>query len=203
MSQEHVHISKGVTKLGSIPSVSLPPCQTCRPDAPCVRKCYARKGRFAFSRNKALLEKNFALWSTDPERYEQEVFCAAYPARFFRWHSSGDIPCAAYLEMMVRVAQRAPDTKFLVFTKKFELVNAYLDSCGAFPANLCVVLSAWGAWLPENPHGLPVAYIRFRKDPQPVPEHAFACRGFCGECVLSGHDCWSLQRGEAVVFDEH
>ena len=55
----HVHISYGVSKLGAeIPSVSLPVGCTCRPDAPCLRKCYGRRGRFSFSRTKALIQNN-------------------------------------------------------------------------------------------------------------------------------------------------
>ena len=54
-----LHVSHSVSKLGaSIPSVSLPAVVTCRPDAPCFKTCYARKGRFRFSRNMELLRNN-------------------------------------------------------------------------------------------------------------------------------------------------
>lgn len=199
-----IHISHGVSKLGpSIPSVNLPPVVTCRPDAPCFAKCYARKGRFCFQKNKAHLQDNLTLWLSDPEEYERGIVCSAYFSRYFRWHSSGDIPDAAYLEMMVRVAHKLPDTSFLCFTKKYELVNEHFDAHGNLPKNLIIVFSAWGSLLPSNPHNLPIAFVRFRKGYSAIPNHARACQSYCGNCVATGASCWDLQPGEAVVFNEH
>ena len=204
MDFQHVHISYAVSKLGAdIPSVSLPVGCTCRPDAPCFKKCYARRGRFCFQRNRAYLQNNLELWCCEPDQYEYEIGIAAFFHKYFRWHSSGDIPDAAYLEMMVRVALDRPSTRFLVFTKKYELVNAHIDAHGALPENLTVVFSAWGSFLPDNPHNLPVAYIRFKNEPAAIPETARACTSYCGDCVSSGLSCWDLQHGQSVVFDEH
>lgn len=211
MTLEHVHISRGNTKLGAdIPSVNLPAGCTCREDAPCFKKCYARKGRFSFPHNRELVEMNLRVWQEEPIQYQRDVMIAAFKSKFFRWHSSGDIPDAEYLQMMVDVARRLPDTKFLCFTKKYELVNAYIEGAGDLPANLSIVFSAWGNWQPENPFGLPVAYIRFRKDQADIPQHAFQCPKYCGDCVMTGCSCWDLKRGfhdddgvDCVVFDEH
>ena len=206
MTDEHVHISRGITKLGAaIPSVNLPPGETCRPDAPCFRLCYARKGRFSFSHTRDLLQQNLDLWLNDPERYEREVECGAYTSRFFRFHSSGDIPDGPYLDMMIRVADKCPDTSFLCFTKKYELVNSFINLRGiqAMPPNLRIVFSAWGSFLPDNPYNLPVAYIKLRKEPAAIPEDARMCSGYCGECVATGRSCWTLNPGESVYFNQH
>ena len=206
MTQEHVHISNGISKLGSaIPSVNLPPIITCDPKAGCAKKCYARKGRFAFSHVKSLLQNNLEIWMTNPERFERDVQSAAYTSRFFRFHSSGDIPDANYLAMMVRVAEWCPQTSFLCFTKKYKIVNDYLEANGedSIPENLNIVFSAWGDFLPDNPHNLPVAYIRFKKEDTYIPDDAIECSGYCGECVQTGHSCWHLNRGQSVVFNEH
>lgn len=205
MVKDHVHISRGVTKLGvDIPSISLPPVCTCRPDAPCVAKCYARKGRWCFSHNKSLLQKNPDIWNEDPVMFQKDILIAAFHARFFRWHSSGDIPDAKYLEMMVAVAEQLPDTKFLCFTKKYELVNNYLSIHNSFPENLRMVFSAWGSFLPENPFSLPMAYVRFKNGDQgSIPANALQCRKYCGDCVMSGCSCWNLKNGESVCFNEH
>ena len=205
MVTEHVHISKGVTKLGAdIPSVSLPPVCTCRPDAPCVAKCYARKGRWCFSHNKSLLQKNIDIWNEDPAMFQRDIIISAFHSRFFRWHSSGDIPDMKYLEMMVDTAKRLPDTKFLCFTKKFEMVNEYLNIHKSFPENLRMVFSAWGSFIPENPHNLPMAYVQFKNgETDGIPTDAFQCKGYCGECTLNGSSCWTLNDGASVVFDEH
>lgn len=200
----HVHISTGISKLGpTIPSVSLPAVVTCRPDAPCKDKCYARRGRFVYPKVRACLQRNLTLWQKAPEQYAHDILIAAYPCRFFRWHSSGDIPDAAYLDMMARVAAELPDTCFLAFTKQHEVVNAYLREGKPLPPNLSIVLSAWGDWIPENPFNLPIAYIRFRHTENPVPTDAMPCSRYCGECVLGDSHCWNLQPGQSVFFDEH
>lgn len=204
MVTDHVHISKGVTKLGTdIPSVSLPPVLSCRPDAPCFKKCYARRGRFAFPHNKSLLQMNLDIWNEDPVQFERDVIIAAFHSRFFRWHSAGDIPDAKYLNMMVSVAEKLPDTKFLCFSKKYEIINDYLDTYSAFPKNLSIVLSAWGDFRPDNPHNLPMAYVRFKCGQTDIPPSAFQCSKYCGDCVMSGCSCWDLQIGQSVCFNEH
>lgn len=204
MNPEHVHISYHVSKLGvDIPSVNLPAGCTCRTDAPCFQKCYARRGRFCFQRNSAHLQNNLEMWSVNPQQYEYEVGIAAFFHGYFRWHSAGDIPDFEYLNMMVRVARDKQSTKFLAFTKKYELINEWLDANGAFPENLTIVLSAWGDFIPDNPHNLPMAYIRFRKGDNSTPAHARECPSYCGNCVATGMSCWDLKSGDAVVFNEH
>ena len=130
---------------------------------------------------------------------------ASYPSRFFRYHSSGDIPDEAYLDMMVRVAGVCRKTSFLCFTKKYELVDEWIRSHGDLPENLSMVYSAWGDFVPENPFHLPTAYIRFRKEETLIPENAMQCSGYCGACVTSGKSCWDLRRGtgDCVVFNQH
>lgn len=207
MLTDHVYVSRNNSKLGAaIPSINLPPAVTCRPDAPCAGKCYAQKGRFRFANVKTKSEQNLQVWQQSPEFYAASIRIAAFHSRFFRWHSSGDIPDLRYLAMMVQIAQQLPDTKFLCFTKKYELVNHYLSLPGAsLPSNLTIVFSAWGDFLPENPHRLPVAYIRFRDQPDDprIPQDAYPCPNFCGECVTTGGSCWDLKPGQSVCFNEH
>lgn len=210
MASGHVHISRGNTKLGeNIPSVNLPVGCTCRVDAPCYKKCYARRGRFAFSRNKSLLESNLKIWRENPVLFERDILIAAFTSKFFRWHSSGDIPDENYFEMMIRVANKLPETKFLCFTKKYELVNGFLDNGGILPDNLVVVFSVWDS-MPDNHHYLPGAFVRFKHGESIVPDVAKKCPNFCGDCVMTGCSCWDLKRGiqetrfvDCVFFDEH
>ena len=206
LTRDHIHVSQGISKLGpAIPSINLPPGITCDPRAGCYKKCYARKGRFAFSHTKSLLKKNLEIWQEHPEDYEQDALVASFYARFFRFHSSGDIPDMDYLAMMTRVADNRPNTQFLCFTKKFELVNGMVDrnDISVIPENLHIVFSAWGSFIPDNPYNFPMAWIRFRKESTYIPEDAFECAGYCGECVQTGHSCWDLKPGENVVFNEH
>lgn len=201
---DHVKVSRHNTKLGEgIPSVNLKPECTCRKDVPCYKKCYARKGRFIFGSNKEILQSNYDTWVADPERFEREIIKTAFFSKFFRWHSAGEIPDVKYLDMMVRIARKIPDTRFLCFTKKYDLIDTYIDENGELPQNLTIILSAWGYFLPENPHNLPVAYIRFKQGSCPIPEDALECPKYCGDCTLTKHSCWDLKHGQSVVFNEH
>lgn len=200
----HVHISNSISKLGAtIPSVNLPPIETCDLQAGCHQKCYAMRGRFRFKNVKDVVRRNLDIWKNDPDGFERDVEIAAFPARFFRYHSSGDIPDGAYLRMMVRVAERCPGTSFLCFTKKFRIVNEFIDSGGVIPANLHIVYSAWGDFIPENPHNFPVAYVKFKDRESYIPKDAMPCQGYCGDCVQTERSCWDLKPGQSVCFDEH
>jgi hypothetical protein len=199
-----VNISIANSKLGArIPSVNLPPVLSCNPNAPCAPECYACKARFLLPNVKNTLAENWALWNENPAAYEAGVQMAAEKAEFFRWHSAGDIPSPAYLQMMVRIAESTPRCTFLAFTKQYGIVNSYLTE-HALPENLRIVFSAWDGWPLDNPNNLPVAYVRLKKgNVDAIPENAQKCPKYCGDCVHSGKSCWHLQKGEAVVFDEH
>lgn len=197
-------VSRSNQKLGaSIPSINLKPSRTCRPDAPCSRLCYGKHGRFVFPNVDATLENNTDLWQNDPYSFEIQAVAAAITSRFFRWHSAGDIPDEQYLGMMCRVAHLCPDTRFLCFTKKYELVNDFISQRGKLPANLNVVLSAWGNWVPDNPHNLPLAYVKLKNVDCDIPADAMECSGFCGNCVAGKQNCWTLGAGEKVFFHQH
>lgn len=205
-----VHISHGNSKLGvDIPSVNLPVGASCREDAPCYKRCYARRGRFSFPHNKSLLDTNLQIWNDSPVNFERSILVAAFASKFFRWHATGDIPSKEYLEMMVRVANALPDTRFLCFTKKYELINSFIDNGGALPKNLIIVFSAWGDWVPDNPHHLPMAYIHFKHAGELEIPNAHKCPNYCGDCVMSGCSCWDMNRGvhdgfvDCVIFNEH
>lgn len=202
-----VKISHTNSKLGgSIPSVNLPAGLTCRAEAPCQKGCYAKKGNFTYKNVKLSLQNNFEAFKKDPQAYFDDVISQLnnddVTYKFFRWHSSGDIVNLEYLKGIVRVAEACPQTKFLCFTKKFSLVNMYLEFNPNIPDNLHIVFSAWDKdFNVPNPHNLPVTYVNFKdttRNPE-IPEFAIPCIGKCYECKA----CWSLQKGQSVVFNQH
>ena len=170
-----ISISKGNSKLGAISSVSLPPVKTCRV-CDCFLKCYAKKYLRIRPNVKRAYENNLNILETDPETYWREVEASIMMSRFFRFHVSGDIPDFDYLGHMVEIAKRNPHCEILCFTKKYELVNEFMDLCGEFPLNLHMILSGWV--------NLP-------------------CSGNCTLCATTDGGCWALKNGEQVVFDEH
>lgn len=197
-----VSISAGNVKMGAIPSVSLPPVITCPSGCPCAKKCYAAKlcrlrpsVREAYARNLEILTR-------DPDAYWLQVRAAASMARFFRFHVSGDIPSYEYFVDMMRTAAQLPGTQFLVFTKRYDIVNACLSMGGEIPDNLHVIFSEWGdGWNVPNPHNLPTAAVIFKGE---EPRDGWkACGGNCAECACRGVGCWELKPGETIAFYEH
>lgn len=201
MTNQTVSISKGNSKMGAIPSVSLPACTTCNPSAPCFKKCYAL--RMARRRKSVAdaYERNLSILNSDTGAYWLQVKAAAITTRFFRYHVSGDIPNIDYLLNMVKTAHELPHTTFLAFTKQYTIVNDYLNAGGEIPANLIIIFSNWGAWKCENPHNLPVCEIVLKGN-EPAPDWKI-CGGNCTECACRGIGCWELKNGETIAIYEH
>ena len=201
MKNNQVSISNGNAKLGAIPSVSLPACVTCNPDAPCFKKCYAVRMARRYKTVTAAYNRNLEILNNDPSAYWVQVKAAASMTRFFRFHVSGDIPNGEYFNYMVQAAAELPNTTFLAFTKQYQIVNAYLNNGGTIPANLIIIFSNWGAWKCENPHRLPECEI-ILKGSTPAPDWK-VCGGNCTECACRGVGCWELKKGDTIAIYEH
>lgn len=196
-----VSISKGNSKLGAIPSVSLPSCITCNPSAPCFKKCYAAKIERLRKTVKDAYSRNLDILQEDPALYWLQVKAAASMSRFFRFHVSGDIPNPQYFADMVKTAEELPHTNFLAFTKQYNIVNEYINNGGEIPANLKIIFSNWGEWKCNNPHGLPVCEVIFKGE-EPA-DNWKVCGGNCTECACRGVGCWELKHGETIAIYEH
>lgn len=202
MDQQHISLSRGNIKMGTVPSISLPAQTTC-PRCPCWDKCYAKKlERFRPSVRKAY-QRNLDILNTDPDQYWREVEAAVMCSRFFRFHVSGDIPDKQYLIRMIQVARRNQHCSILCFTKRYEMVNEAIDEGFVLPGNLHMVFSAWRGFPIANPHNLPEAHVRYKDGTTTADEHAKECGGNCAKCFLTDCGCWTLRNGEQVVFNEH
>ena len=198
-----MHISHTNSKLGTnIPSINLPAGETCRADAPCRKGCYAMKGNFIYKNVKASLEGNLKDFLNNPDKFFQDIADGTKLARFVRWHSSGDIVNPRYFEGMITVAKANPHTDYLCFTKKFGIVNSYIDNGGRIPHNLHMVFSGWDAHFQViNPHNFPTTWVMF-KDPTEngmIPKTAIPCAGHCDKCLA----CWQLHKGQSIYFKKH
>lgn len=196
-----VSISTGNRKMGAIPSVSLPACTTCNPNAPCFAKCYAKKLERIYPTVRNAYANNLEILKTDPAQYWKEIRRAASMARYFRFHVSGDIVDEDYFIEMWLTAQLLPNTEFLAFTKQYHIVNACIADGIAIPQNLHIIYSNWGAWKCDNPHNLPTSEVIF-KGTEPA-EGWKICGGNCTECACRGVGCWELKKGETIAFYEH
>ena len=189
------------SKLGrAIASVNMPVIITCRPDAPCKDGCYAKRGNWLFQNVKNSLQSNLDAYKNDPQRFFNSVLDQTALVKYCRWFSSGDIPDADFFVGMCKVARKNKDTKYLCFTKKYEIVNNFLDAGHRIPKNLSVVFSAWSNWIPKNPYNLPMTYVYgngFANEL--IPDNAIPCIGKCYQCQA----CWQLKKGQSVFFKKH
>ena len=198
-----VCISKGNSKMGKIPSVSLPSIITCRKGCECCKGCYAAKLERIYKNVRESYQKNLDILINHPDEYWKQIKEAVAKNRFFRFHVSGDIPTYEYLVKMVETATENPNCEILTFTKQYEYANKYLDEHGEFPKNLHLILSGWRNFVPENPHNLPEAHVRFKDGYCNAREDAIECFGNCTDCSVAGCGCWKLKKGEQVVFNQH
>ena len=197
-----VSISRGNDKMGLVPSFSFPPVITCSNCAECSSRCYALR---MCKRRKTTAEawaRNLAIWQENPEAVKAAVINSAILSGYFRFFVGGDMPNGEFLRIMCECATVCKNTKFLAFTKKYDIVNAFLDDGGKIPDNLQIVFSGWGDNVrPVNPYNLPESDVIFNG--QEIPKNAKICGGNCVECIHAGVACWELKHGEKIYFHEH
>lgn len=186
-------------------NIAFPVC-TCRNDAPCKEVCYACKGCQQFANVQGAYYRNLRLYNDDPDNFFEQVY---YKVKFaglpkVRLFDSGDFPDYDFLVRLVDLCNKTKDVKYMAFTKKYDLVNKYIDENGDLPANLNIMFSAWDRlWEVLNPHNLGVAYVDFddkRMNPD-FPQNAFVCPGRKTTCSACGV-CFS-KKVKAVVFKQH
>lgn len=198
-----MHLSTTNSKLGfMIPSINLPAGVTCAKDAPCAKGCYAKHGHWLYKNVQKSLRENLEQYKADPESYFAEIIEKTRLYRYVRWHSSGDIVDDAYLLGMIKVAKANPKVEYLCFTKKYKIVNDYMDGGNEIPENLNIMFSGWGAeWEVINPYHFPTSWVIFKDKAENVniPETAIPCAGHCENCLA----CWQLVKGQAVAFKKH
>lgn len=213
-----VKISKGNSKLGAIPSVSLPSIKTCRQCA-CREKCYAHKLERLRPAVRNAYQHNLEVLLNDPDTYWREVEASIMMSRFFRFHVSGDIPDEFYFDRMVRIARNNPHCEILCFTKKYELVNSdiarrlaandiwgdgqYNGYTDVIPKNLHIIFSGWVGLEMDNPYFLPEAHVLYKDGTTTASDKAIHCQGNCTECAVTSAGCWTLKPGEQIMFREH
>jgi hypothetical protein len=150
--------------------------------------------------------RNLRLYYDDPDNFFEQVYCKVKFSGLpkVRLFDSGDFPDAEFLDRLVEVCKKTPNTKWMAFTKKYWIVNEYIDRNGDLPKNLNIMFSAWDIfWEVPNPHGLGIAYVDFddkRLNPE-FPRNAFRCPGRESTCSACGA-CFS-KKLKAVVFHEH
>lgn len=194
-------VNNGNSKLGkNIMVINLPAISTCRPDAPCKKLCYANKGTFRFPAVKKCYGENLETFLNNPMQAELDILSQMPYIGFCRIHASGDFVNREYFDMIIRIANKLPNVKFMAYTKKYEMINDYIAEGGIIPSNLIVIFSLWDGFKCDNPYNMPTAIVRLKKgNIDAINDNAIECTGECSKC----YKCWMLESNEQVVFNEH
>lgn len=103
---------------------------------------------------------------------------------------------------MCEIARKHKDTKFLAFTKMFDVCNEFLDEGNVIPENMHILFSGWLGLKMDNRHGFPEAHPIFESGTS-APEGTLLCTGNCTECLKEDRLCWSIGKGQAIGFLAH
>ena len=194
-------------KLGAkIPSLNLPALITCREDVPCRKGCYACKGNYTYKNVKKSLEENLKDYQDNPERFFEEIIAYLKDDdiifKRFRWFSSGDIVDYRFFKGIVKVAQKVKETRFLLYTKKFDIVNSYVALGHEIPENLQIIFSGWDKDFEiYNPYNFPETYVEFKdktRNHEKI-EKSILCNNDCKQCKA----CWYIRKGQSIKFIAH
>lgn len=156
----HLSISKGDSKMGDIPFLSLPAgenpiirsdgvilrdfagtCLNCCSN--CEPYCYAKGTEIRYEDCRYNYAKNYVLAKYAPELFEKE-FCSwlnKSNIRYFRIHESGEFFSYEYLEMICRICAKFPDIHFYAYTRRYKWLRQAKDA-GIIPNNLKINVSA-------------------------------------------------------------
>ena len=104
--------------------------------------CYALKANYSYpSVQKAHAKRAESI--TDPQWPAAMTYLIEQSGEsYFRWHDSGDLQSFQHLINIVTIAENLPKVSFWLPTREKALINQYIRAFGAFPANLCVRVSA-------------------------------------------------------------
>jgi len=203
------HEPRDNSKLKGIPSFNLAPGRTCSAAAcaHCLKEgCYAVKNAcchgYDIENNYCLKAwtENTALAINHPRELEKalDAWLTKNRPALFRIHSSGDMFSVEYARMWRRIAMRHAETRFLAFTKQFDVVrHVHFYKL----ANFELVLSGWtGVRVPDDLRKhYRVAWCNDGQEKR-IPADAIHCPGDCNKCRA----CWYLSRLQKdSYFDKH
>ena len=160
---EPAQVSRWNSKLGIIPSFSLPVLSTCPGKTDfCSRLCYGLKGRFFQPKLRDIFQNNLEA-SKRVDFVERIVHAISdTKAEAFRLHVVGDFYDVDYVEKWLEIAGRLPDVKFFGSTRSWRVpgLREAVETFRDLP-NVCLRASIdlshldmpsanWGVWSIEG-----------------------------------------------------
>ena len=127
-------------------TANQPPGLSCPGRSPwCVRKCYAKRGRWCFKRNAAALLRRHEQ-SKQAGWVAQCVNEARLQADVVRIHSAGDFYNRQYIRQWGQVADRTPNVQYYAYTRVWRCGEAWADSLRRLDSRYNVTI-----WLSVDP----------------------------------------------------
>lgn len=211
-------ISEGNDKTGkNVINFNLPVEFTCNHLCECYKNkvCYACSGCYLWGNNQSKYSENlnyFNSVSSDEFIATVQIAIDEFKYNLFRFFTCGDIPNKRFLSCMVKIAENNPDIRFWSYTKKYSIVNGWIDENGSLPENLVIIFSHWlnddGSFFPmDNKHNLPTSeFIPLGKEHlKDNVTHICPCSdpSVVKTCATCDHPCYTLKNGESMALLEH
>lgn len=203
---KEMKIQKGNAKTGNACwTVSLIPVHDCPNCSECYRLCYDLRNDCQYpavlndrARNSALRETNLnGYWKRVSELVTENCITE------LRLNVGGDLCYNDFVAINEIVARENDKTDILFFTKNYADIDRFLDE-GEFFANVHPIRSCWIGMESENKHNMPCSHVLFADGRTTAPEFgSYYCQGNCTKCHFKGEGCWTLNKGEDVVFLAH
>lgn len=184
----------------NIPTFSIPAIKTCPNHTPhCKQFCYARKAERSFKYVLPSREENFKESLSDDFVEQVGKYLKRNKPKLFRLHESGDFYNQEYLDKWFIICRNNPDTRFLVYTKRWDL------NWKGKPANLIRYWSIWDDTQNPPPDG-PKAYVvddgKGKISQYPVPTDACICEK--EDQIVKCEKCMHCYAGVSdVIFRIH
>ena len=146
LKKEASQIVGGLSTPGKMPCYSINlPATECKTGAKLARVpgttchgCYALKGRYRFKKTKKAMARRLQALAHGSWTAAMTTLITGH--KYFRWHDSGDLQCAAHLKNLFEVCKQTPGTSHWLPTREHGLL-ALMDPA-VVPKNLIIRISA-------------------------------------------------------------
>lgn len=201
----HIRLQKGNSKTGvNCFTLSLMPIVDCTNCSKCKHLCYDINNVCRFKNVMNDRARNSALHLADINRFWSEVSLQV-KANFvtqLRINVGGDLTYEDFKQLN-NVARENPYTDFLFFTKSYDDINKFLSEY-EFESNVHPIISRWEDLECNNEYNLPESHVLYDDGSTTAPEYgSHFCKGNCSGCHMYKEGCWTLQKGESVIFKAH
>lgn len=192
--------------MGKIENWSLTPGKTCSKEAcqTCLKQgCYAMKAYRMYPSVRKAWDENTELATNKKDIFFKMLleYFIDYKKPYFRIHQAGDFTDIQYMATWFAMGYIAKNTRFMGFTKQFDILTEYVNTYGTavIPKNVKLYLSAWtGSVPPENLRKhFPVAWLAENEE-DAKNYQGYICPGSCENCKY----CYE-EGTKDVIFIKH